>query len=320
MSDVKVTVLMPAYNAGNFIAEAIQSVLNQTFRDFELLIINDGSTDNTAQIVRSFHDERIKLVEQNNLGIAAALNSGLRLARAELVARFDADDICLPNRLETQYHFMTAHPEYIVVGSAAEYIDAGGDYVFTHNPAGKTDGQIKLLPYAVCPFIHASVMYRRSFVKEWGYHIHAHSFEDHLLWQQLKFRGKMYNLSGTLLQVRLNPGSITMDEKKRPRAFREIKNKALRTGFITSADGDRLLELIKHQNNSSGKEGAYYSLLAKKFLWNNYDPVKARSNVKKAISLNAFDIRDYLIWGMSYLPRPLVHNIYNLFSAPGKLP
>ena len=76
MSDVKVTVLMPAYNAGNFIAEAIQSVLNQTFRDFELLIINDGSTDNTAQIVRSFHDERIKLVEQNNLGIAAALNSG----------------------------------------------------------------------------------------------------------------------------------------------------------------------------------------------------------------------------------------------------
>lgn len=76
MSDVKVTVLMPAYNAGNFIAEAIQSVLNQTFRDFELLIINDGSTDNTAQIVRSFHDEGIKLVEQNNLGIAAALNSG----------------------------------------------------------------------------------------------------------------------------------------------------------------------------------------------------------------------------------------------------
>ncbi len=315
MNDVKITVLMPAYNAGAFIGEAIQSVLDQTFRDFELLIINDGSTDNTSAVVKTFNDERIRLVEQKNMGIAAALNNGLNYARTELIARFDADDICLPARLETQYHFMSSHPEYAVLGSAAEYIDAAGNYVFTHKPTGKTDAQIKLLPYTVCPFIHASVMYRRSIVKEWGYNIHAHSFEDHLLWQQLKFRGKMYNLPDSLLRVRLNPGSITMDEKKRPKAFRDIKNKALRTGFITSDDGNHLQQLIRQQNNSSGKEGAYYSLLAKKFLWNNYNPSKARANVKKAISLNAFDIKDYLLWGLSYLPRPVVHNLYTFFTT-----
>src|ERR1700754_2088364 len=93
----KITVLMPAYNAGKYIGEAIESVLEQTFTDFELLIVNDGSTDNTAAIIQSFTDPRIVLIQQPNLGVAAALNNGLKHARAEYIARFDADDICYPH-------------------------------------------------------------------------------------------------------------------------------------------------------------------------------------------------------------------------------
>src|ERR1700761_7286076 len=95
----QITVLMPAYNAGKYIAEAIASVLGQTFGDFELLIVNDGSTDDTLDIINSFDDKRIRVISQPNQGVAAALNTGLKHAKAEYIARFDADDICLPQRL-----------------------------------------------------------------------------------------------------------------------------------------------------------------------------------------------------------------------------
>lgn len=126
----------------------------------------------------------------------------------------------------------------------------------------------------------------------------------------------MYNLPQPLLNVRLNPGSLTMDERKRPRAFHDIKNKALRSGNITTTEGIKLLQLIREQANSRIKEGAYYSLLAKKFLWNNYDPEKARSHVKKAITLNAFDIKDYVLWFISFLPKRIINNLYSLFVSP----
>src|SRR5688572_21507514 len=91
---IKVTVLMPVYNAEKYVRDAISSILNQTFTDFELLIVNDGSTDDTGRIISSFNDPRITLVEQPNMGVAAALNKGLEYAKAEYIARFDADDIC----------------------------------------------------------------------------------------------------------------------------------------------------------------------------------------------------------------------------------
>lgn len=315
MTDVKITVLMPVYNAAGYIAEAIESVLLQTFRDFELLIVNDGSTDSTVEMIRSFKDDRIVLIEQENLGVAAALNNGLQHAKAAYIARFDADDICYPERLEKQYHFMRSNPDYIVVGSAADYMDALGNYIFTHHPHAITNEQLQNLSYTTCPFIHASVLYKKDVITNVGYNIYAHSFEDHLLWQQIKGKGKMYNLPDKLLSVRLNPSSLTMDERKRPKEFHEIKTKALRAETISKEDGDRLLSIIIEQNNSKSKEGAYYILLAKKLLWNNYEPSKARQNVKKAIKLNSFDIKDYMLLLISYLPKSMINNMYSIFVS-----
>ncbi len=313
MDNIKITVLMPCYNAADYIAEAIQSVLAQTFPHFELLIINDGSTDNTTAIIQSFADERIVLIEQEQQGVAAALNNGLQHARAPYIARFDADDSCFPNRLEEQYRFMLAHPACIVVGSAAYYVDHAGNYIFTHLPIAKTNKEIQELAYTVCPFIHASVLYRKEVIESIGYNVHAHSFEDHLLWQQLKSKGEMYNLPFPLLSVRLNPGSLTMDERKRPAEFHQIKNNMLQSRKADKVQGDRLLALIRQQNNAAVKEGAYHSLLAKKFLWNNYNPLKARQNIKKAISLNDFDVKDYLLWLVSFLPKKMIANLYSIF-------
>lgn len=303
---------MPCFNAEAYIRDAIQSVLNQSFRDFELLIINDGSTDQTAAAVGSFHDSRIVLIDQEQQGVAQALNNGLNHARAPFIARFDADDICFPERLEKQYQFMISNPDYIVSGSGANYIDNKGNYIFTYSPIVKTNEEIKQLPENVCPFIHASVMYRKDTVKTLGYNINAHSFEDHLLWLNLKNKGNMMNFAEPLLSVRLNPGSLTMDERKRTRAFRRIKNRALKQKSITKEDGDRMKSIIDSQNKSKKKEGAYYSLLAKKFLWNNYDPAKARLNMKRAIRLYAFDLKDYLLLIISYLPKNIVNHLYAL--------
>src|ERR1041385_423561 len=116
----KITVLMPAYNAGKYIREAIESVLRQTHSNFELLIVNDGSTDDTVSVILSFDDPRIVLVNKEHEGIAQALNTGLRLAYTHYVARFDADDICMPDRLEKQFNFLEDHPDYVMVGSDAE--------------------------------------------------------------------------------------------------------------------------------------------------------------------------------------------------------
>ena len=305
---------MPCYNAAAYITDAIESVLDQTFRDFELLIVDDGSTDRSADIVRSFNDERIILIQQSKQGIAAALNFGLLHARAEYIARFDADDICMPERLERQYRFMLAHPDYIVVGSAANYIDDSGEYIFTHQPRAYTDAAIRQLPFRVCPFIHAGVMYKKNEVLAIGYNFYAHSFEDHLLWMRLKEHGKMYNIPEQLIKVRLNAASLTIDERKRPAGFHRIKNHALKTGSISAGEGEKLAEIIRQQSSLKYKRSAYNSLLGKKFLWNNYDPQKARFHIKKAIGSGVFDIKDYLLMFISYLPENMINRLYLIFA------
>jgi hypothetical protein len=147
------------------------------------------------------------------------------------------------------------------------------------------------------------------------YNAAAHSFEDHFLWLQLKKKGKMYNMAEPLLNVRPNPRSFTMDERKRSKTFHQIKYKALQEEYISSYDGDALPAMINLQNNPKSKEGANYGLLAKKFLWNNYNPSRARFNMKKAITLNAFDIKDYLLLVISYLPKNVINTLYAKFVS-----
>ena len=179
----KVTVLMPAYNAANYIGEAIDSVLQQSFDDFELLIINDGSTDNTTQVIRSYNDTRIILIDHHvNHGIAAALNTGLSKAGGKYIARFDADDICSPERLQEQVSFLDNHPDYVLTGSDAEYISENGEHLFYFKCFSHNNEQLLHKIYSQCPFIHSSVMYRiNPVIEAGGYSLYAHNFEDYFL-------------------------------------------------------------------------------------------------------------------------------------------
>jgi len=313
INNPKVTVLMPAYNAGKYIGEAITSVLEQSFTDFELLIINDGSTDNTEKIIRSFKDSRIVLINQDNKGIAAALNAGLNMARANYIARFDADDICYPDRLKIQYDFISTYPQYGVIGSAADYVDADGHFIFTHHPVAHLDEEIQQLKYSVCPFIHSSVIYKKELIlNNGGYNEHAYTYEDHFLWVNILIHEKACNLSQSLIKVRLNPESVTIDEKWHSRKFRSIKYLTLKNRTITEAEGQELYQFSEKRSSLKIKKGAYYALCGKKFLLNNYQPEKARTNMVKAISLHPFRLDNYLLYTVSFFPEEFIKRLHNI--------
>jgi glycosyltransferase involved in cell wall biosynthesis len=315
----EITVLMPAYNAGPFIADAIRSVLAQSFGAFELLVIDDGSTDDTTAIVTSFKDERIRLLRQPHGGVARALNHGLTMASAPLVARFDADDLCHPQRLQRQWQLLQDDADLVIAGSAVDYIDAEKTPVFTWQPPAYTHSDLLQLVTNSCPFIHSSVIFRRDAVLEaGGYPEAAHTFEDHLLWTRLLPHGKGINIPDSLLQVRLNIQSVTIDERWRPRTFRRIKAEALRAGSISTEDGTLLQEIIRSQSRPRIKEGAYHALLGKKYLWNNYDPARARASLRRALNCNPLYMAGYGLLLASFLPPDWIRKGYETIKTLGR--
>lgn len=318
MHEVYVTVLMPVYNSEKYISAAIHSVLSQTFSAFELLIVNDGSTDRTREIIGSFQDPRIRVIDKANGGVASALNAGLAQARGQFIARFDADDVCLPQRLEEQVGFLDKHPGYVVVGSDADYMQENGEFLFSFQCLGHTHEEIRESFYFYCPFIHSSVMYRRDVVLEaGGYSEHAHNFEDYLLWTRLLKAGRLANLPLPLIRVRFNPASVTIDEKWRGVEFRKLKRSVIRRGSITQDEGRQLQQIISHQEVKRYKEGSYHALCGKKFLTDNYQPAKARKAVMKAVRVYPFRLDNYALLAASFLPRRWIRWLHRL--SPNKL-
>jgi glycosyltransferase involved in cell wall biosynthesis len=298
-----ITVLMPVYNAGKYIGEAIASVLAQSFTDFELLIVDDASTDNTCTVISSFTDHRIRYVRQERGGVAKALNTGLQAAKGKYIARFDADDICMSERLAKQYEVMQTHPEIVITGSDAVYLLETGEPLFRfYCNAYSNDVLVQMLP-SQCPFIHSSVMYRKEAVRTLGgYNEKAHNFEDHLLWMQLHTMGELHNLKEPLVQIRFNPGSVTMDERWRGRRFRALKKQILLQGTVTDQQEKDLLVILEKQNRSSHKMAAYYLVCAKKWLTSNYQPQRARVFIGKAIRSHPLHWEHYALYITSWLP------------------
>ena len=204
--DPKVTILMPVYNGAKYIREAIESILSQTFTDFEFLIINDGSTDQSAVIIASYNDPRIRSVDnESNLGLVDTLNRGLELARGEFIARMDCDDISLPERLGKQAALMEQRPEVGVCGCWIEWIDRG---VIMDYPVN--DREIKQALTYTCPLAHPAVMVRGELVRE--DHIrydpaYRHA-EDYELWTRICGVTHFANIPEVLLKYRIHPGQI----------------------------------------------------------------------------------------------------------------
>jgi glycosyltransferase involved in cell wall biosynthesis len=209
MNQVRITVLMPVYNGEQHLAEAIDSILNQTYTDFEFLIINDGSTDKSVEIIRSYKDARIRLINnETNIGVAASLNKGLDLATGDYVARMDGDDISFPRRLEKQVAFMERNPD---VGICGTWIKVTGDRVSTimRYPIDSASIRCTFLFYSA--LAHPSVIFRKSAFERYRlrYDDSYKGTEDYELWVRAAECFRLANLPEVLLNYRLHAGQAS---------------------------------------------------------------------------------------------------------------
>ena len=206
-----VSVLLPVFNAEKTIGESVQSILNQTWTDFELIIIDDGSFDNTAHVLDQFSDPRIRRIYQQNVGLPITLNRSIKVARGKFLARQDADDISLPLRLEKQVHFLERHPEYGLIGTWTQILENELLSTRMHcHPTSNGEIQIRLLFNNY--FVHSSVMFRKSVIDiTGGYSEKPEDFppEDYELWLRMAHRCKVANLADPLIQYRELPNSIS---------------------------------------------------------------------------------------------------------------
>jgi len=207
-----ISVVMPAYNAAPYLREAIASIVGQTERDFELILINDGSTDATHAIAQEFcaADPRIRYFTQDNCGLVATLNRGLELCRGEFIARMDADDIALPQRFEKQLALLRRKPDLVICGTAAILFgDVNGK---SRKPT--SDRSCRSWQLLGPAFVHPTVMFRRSVVDRGiryrSEFLHA---EDYEFWFQLAALGGMENIREPLLRYRFHGGQVTSTKR-----------------------------------------------------------------------------------------------------------
>ncbi|HCL5277183.1 TPA: glycosyltransferase family 2 protein [Salmonella enterica] len=204
-----ISVLLPAYNCEKYIGEAIDSILNQSFSDFELIIINDCSTDNTDDVIKKFlYDKRIRYyINSENLQLVKTLNKGLELCRGKYIARMDADDIAFPSRLMQQIIFLESNNDYVLIGT--EYVTFGAKSRYIRLPHSDVDCRSAMLTCS--PFCHPSTMFRREIIDKYNlkYDTNYMHAEDYKFFSELAKRGKVANIGSVLLKYRVHDNQIT---------------------------------------------------------------------------------------------------------------
>lgn len=205
-----ISVLLPVYNAAQYVDQAVTSILEQTLADFELILIDDGSTDGSGDKLRNLasKDSRIRLIQRENRGLVPTLNQGIFLAQAPYIARMDADDISMPERFARQYEYLEQHPNVVALGSAIQYMDSSGALGRIKNyPVGNTVSSALMWG---SPLAHPAVMLRASAVRKvGGYPDDFPHAEDYALWLRLQSIGIIDNLKDVLLRYRIHGGSVS---------------------------------------------------------------------------------------------------------------
>lgn len=221
----KISVILPVYNAEKYIGDTIRSVLQQTFTDFELIAIDDGSSDGSLKILNSFDDHRLKIYHQENRGLSAALNTAFRYSSGDLLARIDADDICLPERFQKQVVFLDNNPSIAVVGSAVKYIGENGEYIARSFPTINVRYIRKKLALGLGCLADPTVMMRsEAFKVAGGYNELIRCGQDAILWAKMVNLGYIVgNISTPLVKYRLRNGALSNFEPDSE--YEEIRRK-----------------------------------------------------------------------------------------------
>jgi glycosyltransferase involved in cell wall biosynthesis len=221
---------MPVYNGQRYVKQAIQSLLAQTFSDFEIIVVDDGSTDQTAPIVKELatQDNRIRYFYQPNAGVVSARNFAIERSRSDFVALLDSDDIAHPNRLERQLRFMTENPEIIACGSFARQITTSGWPIATWEMPKSHSDIVDYLMHQGSSIINPSAIIRRKAFERAGMYdmSFSHGGEDYDMWCRFAGIGQLANIEEALIDYRVDPRSLTSTyEDRRLPSSMMIKNK-----------------------------------------------------------------------------------------------
>ena len=291
----RITVLLPIYNAERFLAEAIRSVLCQTFDDFELLLLDDGSSDGSADIAHdaAAKDSRIVVVDGTHQGYVYWLNTGLNMARGELIARMDADDICLQSRFAKQVRFLDAHPECCVVGTQAIRIDSEGATINRWLVPERHDDIDELFMRGrTGMIIHPSAMLRRApLLQVGGYRSGFELAEDYDLFLRLAEVGQLANLPDVLLQYRvhLKCVSLTYTEAQSRRARQALKE------AWTRRNKTGPLPPESHDPRTASEEELVWSWALASFAARNFHT--ARKHALKLLRRRPLELRRWALLG-----------------------
>jgi glycosyltransferase involved in cell wall biosynthesis len=244
-TNVEISVVLAVYNGEKYLKEAIDSILSQTFSNFEFIIINDGSTDSTPDIISSYGDSRVLCFNNAiNKGLIYSLNKGLSESRGKYLARMDADDISLPQRLQLQYDYLEAHPDVGICGSNVEaFFNTKQKSVIIRFP--ETDKLIRVFTFFQPPFSHPAVMMRREVLvkNNLSYTDKFLHSEDYALWVELLKYTKTYNIPSILLRYRIHEESVTASTRTDKSFINSllIQNQYIRGKNITISLDDTIL-------------------------------------------------------------------------------
>lgn len=246
MNTPKISVLMPVYNGEKYLREAIESITSQVFKDFEFLIIDDGSTDKSKDVIKQYKDKRIVFIENKiNLGLVATLNKGLMIAKGQYIARMDQDDISLPERFKDQVAFMDKHPDVGVCGTWIKFFgDAENIIEYPTN-----NDTIKSHLFFYNALAHPTVIIRSNFFKKYNLKYKKNAAEDYDLWQRCSFLFRIHNIPKVLLMYRISSKSYTQTYKsKMGETLNEIYSQKLLELKMRHVDDD-ILEIHKKIGN-----------------------------------------------------------------------
>ncbi|MBL4658797.1 MAG: glycosyltransferase [Alcanivoracaceae bacterium] len=282
-SNARISVLMPIYNAERFLKTALESILSQSFSDFEIIAINDGSTDASGKILASYGDKRLRVINNDgNKGLIYTLNKGIEKANGKYIARMDADDIALPNRLAMQVEFLEAHPSIVLLGGHAEMIDEHGVPFMPMTPPLSHQAIINRIFIGSC-FIHPSVMFRTDVVRELGGYRHdALHAEDYDLWLRIIQNHQVANLSAILIQYRIHPDQVSQRKMRQQRTSAD-RSRMQAFDVFKSAQGHHLNKIDIYNTPWRRLTGAEPSLGSDHLRWIHRYRMMGRNDLANAL-------------------------------------
>jgi glycosyltransferase involved in cell wall biosynthesis len=320
----KISVIMSVYNEETYLSQAIESVLNQTFGDFEFIIIDDGSTDDSFEIIKSYTDQRIRLMKnESNIGLTRSLNIALGLAVGEYIARQDADDSSLPDRFAEQVSFLEKHPETVLLGTGVYVIDEGGKVLRREIPSIAPGQKLR----ESNQFVHGSVMFRRAAIAQLGLYQELFRYsQDYELWLRIASHHSVANLPNPLYQKRRHRES-TQAHKRWEGALYHILALRMVDGKLSAP----LLQKIEREGIASfyayleRKERVYLHRSVARAHMSQENFTAARKEYAQAVRLAPYDIRTALSYLLCYLGNGVnnaltkMHHSVKSFLAEGKI-